>query len=115
MQSWLPRQSLLLGRYSLLSYIIQILYLQIFITAALLQGLRVVRDMVMMVTDDDIDMEDDSDRRLCKREKRSHSTRIQKGIRLKSKARDEGMTEKHLTGRLRLEGRSVCVKEAVDR
>jgi hypothetical protein len=27
----LPRQSLLLGRYSLLSYIIQILYLQIFI------------------------------------------------------------------------------------
>jgi hypothetical protein len=31
LQSWLPRQSLLLGRYSLLSYIIQILYLQIFI------------------------------------------------------------------------------------
>jgi hypothetical protein len=30
LQSWLPRQSLLLGRYTLLSYIIQILYLQIF-------------------------------------------------------------------------------------
>lgn len=31
LRSWLPRQSLLLGRYSLLSYILQILYLQIFI------------------------------------------------------------------------------------
>lgn len=31
LQRWLPRQSLLLGRYSLLSYIMQILYLQILI------------------------------------------------------------------------------------
>jgi hypothetical protein len=49
LQRWLPRQSLLLGRYSLLSYIVQILYLHIFIRLPLCSISKLSGTMVMIV------------------------------------------------------------------